>query len=178
MVIVRYHDHAHLSEPDFIHAGFIRDLGLDIKNLDHTDFGVNPYELPEPMTVVDLAKLIREKIGVANPHIVGNRNKVVKKIFLGLGWVNSSGIEKMLLPECECDLMITGENNEVFDCEYLRDAVYFGADKAMIMLGHCGSEYSGMRYLAEWMTERFGPTEYIHSGGLYTTIDDANPRMR
>ena len=176
IVIFRYHDHAHLSEPDFIHEGYIRTLGLDCTRLPGGSFGVLPYELAQPTTVRGLAKLSGEKLGVKNPHIIGDPSLPVKKVMLGLGWVNSGAVERLL--DSDCDVMVTGENNEVFDCEYMRDAVYFGAKKAIIMLGHCGSEYAGMRYLAEWMTERIIPTEYIHCGGLYRTAEDDELRMR
>ena len=176
MVIFRYHDHAHLSEPDFIHEGYIRKLGLDCERAGTGTLGLRPYSLRTPTTVRELAKLSSEKLGVKNPYIIGDPVLPVKNVMLGLGWVNSNAVETMIASDC--DVLVTGENNEVFDCEYMRDALYFGAKKAVIMLGHCGSEYAGMQYLARWMTERLVPTEYIHCGGLYRTLDDDEPRMR
>lgn len=48
----------------------------------------------------------------------------------------------------------------------------------MLLLGHCGAEYEGMRYLAEWMTENIIETKYLHCGGLYSGIDNDSMLMR
>jgi putative NIF3 family GTP cyclohydrolase 1 type 2 len=68
------------------------------------------------------------------------------------------------------DLFITGETGEVCAAEYIRDACFFGENKAVIILGHYSSEYAGMRLLAEELNETFGNTVFLDSKEVYHGI--------
>lgn len=83
IIIFRFHDYAHETEPDFIHEGFIRALNLKIaKKYPRETLAVCRYELEEETTVLDMAKLIAEKTEVKSPRIVGGRNNRVKTGFV------------------------------------------------------------------------------------------------
>lgn len=167
IVVYRFHDHAHHREPDYIHAGFIRALGLDIKHKhERESLGVCRYELDGDMTVRQFAKRIEERMGVEFVRVVGALDIPVKTVCLGLGSVGFKQINYLLEPGC--DLFVTGEVGEVKVCEYVRDACYFGEEKAVILLGHYSAEYEGMRLLAEELNEKLLPTEYFDSGEVYT----------
>ena len=163
VVVYRFHDHAHLTEPDYIHEGFIRDTGLKIaKRYPRECLGVSRYELEEPIKLTDLAENIGETLNLEYMRLVGKKDITVKTVILGLGAVGFDQFE--YLNEPGGDLFITGCAEEVCDCEYVRDMAYYGAEKAVLFLGHYGAEFAGMRYLAEKMSEKYLPTEYFDCG--------------
>lgn len=167
LVVYRFHDHAHNTEPDYIHAGFIRALGLDIKRkYERESLGICRYELDGSMTVRALARLIEEKMGAEFVRVVGELDIPVNTLCLGLGSVGFKQINYLIDPGC--DLFVTGEVGEVKVCEYVRDACFFGEKKAVILFGHYSAEYEGMRLLAEELNEKLLPTEYFDSGEVYT----------
>ncbi len=169
ITLYRFHDHAHNTDPDYIHEGFIRSVGLKIKRkIDRISLGVCRYELENAITVKELADGIRDKLNIEFVRIIGTSNQPVKTVGLGLGGVGFNQINVLFDPGC--DVFITGESNEVVTEEYVRDACCFGAEKTLFMLGHYGSEYAGMRYLAEKMTETILPTVFLEGGEVYHGI--------
>lgn len=169
ITLYRFHDHAHLSEPDYIHEGFIRSVGLKIKHrFERESLGVSRYDLDENLTVKELAKRIQNRLGVEFVRIVGSDDHVLKTVGLGLGGVGLAQINILFDPGC--DVFITGETGEVLAAEYVRDACYFGERKAVILLGHFSSEYAGMRLLAETMNERIVPTVFLNGCEVYHGI--------
>lgn len=171
IAVYRFHDHAHNSEPDYIHAGFLQALGLHIDHkFPRESLGVCRYIFQEKFTVRQLCQLIREKLDPAFIGIVGDPDVAAETVCLGLGGVGLAQISCLMEPGC--DVFITGETDELFACEYVRDACYFGEKKAVILLGHCGAEYAGMRYLAGHLNETLIPTEYLHCGEVYQIPND------
>lgn len=169
IVLYRFHDHAHDTEPDYIHAGFIKAIDLKIKHkYERESLGICRYELAESVTTRELAVRIKEKLGVEFVRIVGMADEAVKTVCLGLGSVGYNQIEKLINPGC--DLFITGEVGEVCIDEFIRDACYFGEKKSILVLGHYSSEYAGMRLLAETMNEKILPTVFLEGGEVYYGI--------
>ena len=166
IAVYRFHDHAHLCRPDYIHAGFIRNMGLKIaKEYESESLGVCRYELEEATTAAALADIAKEKLGIEYPRIAGDKNAPVKTVCLGLGSVGMDQIA--VLENKDCDLFITGEVGEVKVLEYVRDMCYFGNKKAVLVLGHFGSEYAGMRLLAEELREKGIDAEFLYGGEVY-----------
>ena len=67
ITVYRFHDHAHHSEPDYIHEGFIRALDLKIKkSFERESLGVCRYELDEDVTTKELAQRIKDVLGIEN----------------------------------------------------------------------------------------------------------------
>ena len=169
IVLYRFHDHAHDRPVDYIHEGFIRDLGLKIKKRHPNEsLGVARYELETKITPRELGQAIKELLGVECVRIVGNLDAPIDHICLGLGSVGFKQIQYLFDPGC--DLFVTGEVGEVRVCEYVRDAFYYGQNKSVILLGHFSAEFAGMRLLAKELNETLIPTEYIHSGEVYTAF--------
>lgn len=165
ITLYRFHDHAHNTLPDTIHAGFLRDLGLNpVKAYPRESLGVCRYELAQPATPRAIAQLIEQTLGIEFVRIAGDPDFPVQTICLGLGSVGFDQLNVLLDPGC--DLFITGECGEVCTCEYFRDACYFGEHKAILLLGHYSAEFSGMRLLAEQLNDLL-PTEYLDSGEVY-----------
>ena len=166
ITVYRFHDHAHNSDPDYIHEGFLRAIGLKIgKVFERESLGICRYQLDEAVTTRDLAVRIRERLGVEFVRIVGRDDYPLRTVCLGLGSVGMAQIDKLFDPGC--DLFITGEVGEVRVDEYVRDACYFGENKSILVLGHYSSEYAGMRLLAETMDRTIVPTVYLDCGEVY-----------
>ena len=167
LVVYRFHDHAHDSDPDYIHEGFIKALGLNIENKwPRESLGVCRYDLMSPLSVAQIAKMIEEKLGAEFVRVVGNSDIAVKTLCLGLGLVGFAQIDMLI--ERDCDLFVTGEVGEVCTLEYVRDACYFGEKKAVILFGHFSAEYAGMRLLADHIDRVLLPAVYLHSGEVYS----------
>ena len=168
LTVYRFHDHAHNTEPDYIHAGFIRDVGLEFNHkYERETLGICRYDLTSPLTVRDIAELIKERLGVEFVRIVGDRDLMVKTVMLGLGGVSVRRFR--YLREHGGDLFITGEAPEVRDCEYIRDMCFFGERKAAILLGHYSAEFAGMKLIAERL-DKILPSVYLDSGEVYRGI--------
>ena len=169
IVVYRFHDHAHNTNPDYIHAGFIDRLQLPIaKKYDNESLGVSHYELLEPTTTRRLAELIKERMSSPLIRAVGDVDAPVKTVCLGLGSVGLKQFHYLIDPGC--DLFITGEAGEVRVCEYVRDACYFGHRKSVLMLGHFTAEYDGMCLLAEKMSADGLFAEYLHGGEVFFSL--------
>lgn len=169
IVVYRFHDHAHDRPKDYIHQGFIRDLGLKIKKKHPNEsLGVARYELEAPITPREMGVLVKKRLGVECVRIVGNLDSPIDHICLGLGSVGFKQIQYLFDPGC--DMFITGEVGEVRVCEYVRDAYYFGQNKSVMLLGHFSAEFAGMRLLANELNATLVPTEYIHSGEVHRVV--------
>ncbi len=166
LVVYRFHDHAHHSEPNYIHAGLIKAIGLNIAHqYPREQLGICRYVLEEELSIAEIATLIQEKLGAEFVRVVGDASIPVKTVCLGLGGVTFTQINQLV--EQECDLLISGEVGEICALEYVRDACYFGEKKAVILIGHFSAESMGMRLLAEYLNENLIPTVYLHSGEVY-----------
>jgi len=169
IVVYRFHDHAHNTVPDYIHAGFIERLQLPIaKKYENESLGVSRYELSEPTTTRKLATHIKACMSDPLIRAVGDVDAPVKTICLGLGSVGLKQFHYLLDPGC--DLFITGEAGEVSVCGYVRDACYFGNRKSVLLLGQFTSEYEGMRLLADKLTADGFCAEYLHSGEVFFAL--------
>ena len=169
ITVYRYHDHCHDSTPDYIHEGFIRTVGLNIEKSYERDWlGISKYDLKEPITARELGLLIKEKLSLDAVRTVGNIDFPVKSIYLGLGSVGVKHVD--FLREPGGDLFISGEIFEVCDLEYIRDACALGENKAVLLFGHYGAEYAGMRYFAEELNESLIETVYLDSGEVFGVL--------
>ena len=165
LTVYRYHDHAHDRLPDYIHAGFWNALGLQGELLTPESFAVRYYRLETPLTVREFGLQIKEKLHLDAIKMVGPEDTLVKTVCLALGWVNLKMIRSFV--DTDAELYITGETDEVFSQEYIRDANYFGAQKSAFLLGHYGAEYAGMRLLAEDLNKSVAPTIFLDGGEVF-----------
>lgn len=167
MAVYRYHDHPHMAPIDLICAGEIEQLGLKGKYAERMGLGQNHFTLDEPITPRALAKLIEDKIGVAHVRICGVTDEPCTK--LSLGWGAPGGIMEELSNDVT-EIVVVGECCEWQNAEYARDAAQLGFKKSLLILGHCGSERDGMKYIAGLLKEKFPGIEvkYIESREVYT----------
>jgi putative NIF3 family GTP cyclohydrolase 1 type 2 len=141
MIVWRFHDHAHLLNPDPLVAGSARALGWE-KFASSTERRI--YLLP-PTTLRALAADIQRRLGGRAIRVVGHPDMTVRRVMLGPG----SGVPPLL---STFDVSIGGEVTESGgNAEFALDAVAMGQPRAMIVLGHMLSEDFGMREVADWL---------------------------
>ena len=100
-------------------------------------------------------------------QIVGKPEMIVKRVGVLVGGGSLGlGIEELpmqLMLKNNLDTVICGDITEWTIVPYVRDAVEFGQNKAMLILGHERSEEMGMKHLATWIKDIVGetPVEFI-----------------
>lgn len=170
ITIYRYHDHAHATVPDVIAAGEFRQMELK-GEVEYTDVcDLVRFHLDEPLSPRELAKRMEQKCNVKHPRICGAVDTpchVVSGMFGAPG-----GLFDELKSE-KSEIVIVGETCEWCICEYVRDAAQLGHKKALILLGHVGSERDGMKYAADLLQEMLPALEvkYFECGEVYTYTD-------
>ncbi|MBO5845248.1 MAG: Nif3-like dinuclear metal center hexameric protein [Clostridia bacterium] len=169
LVIYRFHDHAHFRPTDLIPEGEFHYLGLTGK-LEPTEYSASSlFTLDTPITALELAKKMQTELGIAQPRIAGDRNCKVTRI--GACFGTPKGVLELLQTD-GVDIVLTGEACEWKIAEYARDAAALGMNKALIVMGHIGSERDGMRLLVERMKRNFTEfeTRYFECGEVYSYV--------
>lgn len=167
MAVYRYHDHPHYSMPDLIAAGEM--LSLDLGGeIEYTDtFDLTRVKLNAPITARQLAKQMEKKLNVRNVRIAGAADTPITKVSCMFGAPGGLLDE---LRNSECELLVAGEVCEWSLCEYARDASQLGYTKAVLALGHVGSERAGMVYISDLLKKHFTDVEvkYLECGEVYS----------
>ena len=161
LIIFRFHDHWHMTNPDGIITGMITKLGWGKYLKDKNDL---IFVLPE-MTIKELASSLQKKFNATAVRVVGNPYMKVTNAALVVGAPGSIPQIKSLERE-DVEVLIAGETHEWETVEYVRDAVSMGKKKALILIGHLNSEEAGMDYCAGWLKGFIKniPIEFIPSG--------------
>lgn len=170
LTIYRFHDHPHYTTPDIIAAGQLQ--AFDLKGtIEYTDvFDLVRIHLDEPMTPLELAKLIEERCSIKHLRICGSKDAKCSCIS---GMFGTPGRVFEELKSDKCEILLTGEACEWSLGEYARDAAQLGFKKALIIMGHIGSERDGMKYTAE-LLKKLHPeldVRYFECGEVYTYTD-------
>lgn len=165
LVIFRFHDHIHKTEPDGIYEGMIN-------KLDWKKFSVNSspiyFQFAET-SLVDFAKILKEKLGMNTIRIIGDPKMNFTKVGLAVGAPGGSSHIR-LLRNPEVEVLVAGEAPEWETYLYTNDAVAQGKNKAVIFLGHIKSEEAGMKYCAEWLQTftKETPIYFIENSSNFT----------
>ena len=168
IAIFRYHDYAHGCSPDLIAEGQLKYLGLPGKFSAGKYFAVNCFELETEITALSLAREIEKNLGVKHVRIAGNPQ--AKGVKIGCLFGTPGHVTEALE---ENDFVITGEICEWETGEIARDYAQLGFNKALLVLGHIGSERAGMMLLAERIKENHPEieTRYFECGEVYSYTD-------
>ena len=170
VTVWRYHDHPHHTAPDIIAEGEMKYMELD-GDVEWTDiFDLVRVHLRKPMTPRELAAHLEEKLDIAHLRICGAADAPCTEVSGMFG--TPGGVFDELKREGS-EIVMTGEACEWMLGEYARDAAQLGHKKALIIMGHIGSERDGMR-LTEEIVKRLHPeleTRYIECGEVYTYTD-------
>jgi len=165
LTIYRYHDHPHHKNPDMICAGELKYLGLEGELLNRS-YAVNRLVLSQPLTPLALAARMRERLHIAQPRVSGAGDQPMTRLSLCFG--TPGGVfEDLRDPEVE--MVLTGETCEWAIAEYARDAAQLGGRKAIIVMGHIGSERDGMKLLTVHLQACYSAFEarYFECGEVY-----------
>lgn len=168
LVLYRYHDHPHAAPSDMIGLGVMEALGLQ-GTLEERGHEINRFTLTEPMTPRQLVERIEKALNIAHVRICGAADAPIQRLSLAFGTPN--GVFEELAGWA--DVVLTGEACEWRIGEYARDAGQLGFAKALLILGHCGSERDGMNYIASLLGKALPSLEvrYFESGEVYTYWD-------
>jgi len=146
LVVFRFHDHIHATEPDGISLGMIEKLGLKKHSVNGS---LTHFEVPEK-TVAGYCSELKEIFGLQTVRVVGNPEmKFTQIAFMAGAPGGQRHIQMLRNPEVE--LLIAGEAPEWETYLYANDATALGKKKAVIFLGHIKSEEAGMEYCAKWL---------------------------
>ncbi len=161
LIIFRFHDHIHRTNPDGIMKGMLEKL--DWK---HHVVNEDPMILKfEKMYVGDLAKELKITFDKSPIRVIGDPNASFTHVAFAPG---APGYEAhiRLLERDDVDVLVGGEVPEWESITYVRDAVGAGMNKTMILLGHVNSEEAGMKYCAGWLGGFIKniPIHYIPAG--------------
>ncbi|MCC7009838.1 MAG: Nif3-like dinuclear metal center hexameric protein [Acidobacteria bacterium] len=156
MVVFRFHDHAHLIEPDPLVVGSARVLGLAGR-----ESPTEPRVYVVPRTSLRaLARDMAARVGGRALRVCGDPAMPVTRIALGPGY----GVPALT---ADIDVAIGGETPEAGgNAEYALDAMALGRPKAVILLGHMMSEDWGMQEVAAWLRAAVPavPIEWMPAG--------------
>jgi putative NIF3 family GTP cyclohydrolase 1 type 2 len=167
VVVWRFHDYMHRTQPDLIGVGLIKELGWE------------PYAEPDapyyckipPMTLGELTSHVKSRLGINMVRVIGNMDLTCQGIGLLMGF-SGKDYQIEALHRDDVDVIVCGEIHEWETSEYVRDAVHMGYKKALIVTGHAASEEPGMKWLVLWLQERFPGVsiDYIPTNPLFQWI--------
>jgi putative NIF3 family GTP cyclohydrolase 1 type 2 len=160
LAIFRFHDYIHRYQPDGITEGLAEALSWKasvVKRLPAASI----VELPAATTVKELVGHVKSKLAIDYVRVAGNIVISCKKIGILVGYRGGGQLAIPLFAQEDLDVIICGEGPEWETPEYVRDAVWQGRAKALIMIGHAASEEAGMMFLAERLRQHF-PSVPVH----------------
>jgi putative NIF3 family GTP cyclohydrolase 1 type 2 len=166
LTIWRFHDYWHMHQPDGILTGMLKALGWEMyQQSERGDLLVIPG-----MTLATLVATVKERLVMSTVRVIGEPQQRCERIGMLLG---SPGGERQIkaFHQSNLDVVICGETNEWQTCEYVRDAVAMGYNKALVIVGHANSEEEGMHYLATWLQPKVAevPITFVAAGDPVTT---------
>ena len=170
IAICRYHDHPHNAARDVICEGEMKYMELPGKVEFPGRFDLVRVTLDHPMTPREIAAHIESKVGIKHIRIAGAADEPMTKVSGMFG--TPGGVDAELRSD-DCEVVMTGEVCEWAFAEWVREAAQMGHRKALLVLGHIGSERDGMRLVADRLSEshpELGVT-YIECGEVYTYTD-------
>lgn len=158
MVVFRFHDHWHSTQPDGIYKGVVAKMGWEAYKQNERPY---TYQIPKT-TLREIVGDLKKKLNANTIRVVGDPEMKITKAALSLGAAGSDSQISVLQRE-DVQLLIIGETREWETVPYVSDAVTLGLGKALIVLGHEPSEEPGMDYCAEWLKTFINevPVEFV-----------------
>ncbi|RAV09906.1 Nif3-like dinuclear metal center hexameric protein [Paenibacillus contaminans] len=170
IALFRFHDYWHRYKPDGIMAGLLQELNWTSFVQEHYAAST-VLQFPKE-TVRGIAEQIKNRLGIQYVRVQGDPDTVCSKIGLLAGY---RGLGQRAIPffeQDQLDLIIYGEGPEWETPEYVRDAIYQGKHKALIVLGHAESEEPGMKHLANLLSNKYSeiPVFYVKERSIFQII--------
>ncbi len=166
MIVFRFHDHWHRTQPDGILLGMNDRLGWKQYEIRPNDL---IFELPT-QNLQSIADYLQQRFQATSVRVVGPRDMEVSKVGFSMGSPGSRAQIEILRME-EVEVLVGGETLEWETVEYVRDAQAQGRKKALILIGHANSEEAGMEYCAEWLQKFISeiPVQFVPAGDPFWT---------
>ena len=166
ITVFRYHDHPHCMKEDLIDISTIKYSGLKGEITGKPYWAVTEFVLDEALTGAELRDALKNNLNAQWSRIAGEMNKKGKVVAFACG---TPGHIMELLLDDRTDFIVTGEVCEWIYGEFVRDLAAIGKNKALIIMGHCRSEYAGMIEVSRLLQEKFPqlPILHIESGDVY-----------
>jgi putative NIF3 family GTP cyclohydrolase 1 type 2 len=146
LVIWRLHDHMHMKKPDAILTGMVHALSWKYYRDRENE---NVFHLP-PTTLKELAKTLKQQLGIHAMRVVGDPDASVSTVGLSPGF-GGFEVNRSIFQFKGVDVLIIGEAREWETVEYAADAITANMKKGLIVLGHIPSEQAGMEECARWL---------------------------
>lgn len=163
LVVFRLSDHWRQRQPDPLAQGIAAALGW-AKYASASD----PRRIDVPALSLDalasrVKNALRSRGGV---RVMGDPNTVVRRIGLLPG---TTPIQAALSVLPGVDVIIAGEVREWESVEYVRDKIFAGEKKGLILIGRVVSEEPGMEICANWLKTFISdvPIRHISAGDPY-----------
>jgi len=167
MIIWRFHDHIHRTEPDGIVAGMIELFEWEDLRKQQEELC---FELPKPVLLRQFAEGLKKKFNHSVIRVIGDPGLQFTEFGLAVGAPGSIRQMKMLQRD-DVEVLVAGESREWETVEYVRDAKDMGKKKAVIILGHAISEEAGMKYCGQWLKAfvKEVPVKFVPAGDPFWT---------
>jgi putative NIF3 family GTP cyclohydrolase 1 type 2 len=170
IALFRFHDYLHRYTPDGVMEGLIQALDWMPYVQEH-HAAYSTLDIPTE-TVINIAEHVKRRLGINYLRAHGDRELVCSKIGLLAGYRGGSQNALPLFEREQLDLIMYGEGPEWETPEYVRDAVYQGRHKALIVLGHAESEEPGMEFLANKLKGIYPqiPVHYVKERPIFQVL--------
>ena len=124
--------------------------------------------MEKPITPRSLAKIVEKRCGLRCIRVCGAIDELCTKVS---GMFGAPGGFNELKSD-ECEVLLIGEVCEWQVCEYARDAAQLGYKKAILIMGHVGSERDGMKYVTDILKNKHPEIDvkYFECGEVYSYI--------
>ncbi|MBQ9413672.1 MAG: Nif3-like dinuclear metal center hexameric protein [Clostridia bacterium] len=166
LTIWRYHDSMHLHGEDEISREFVERLGFP-----GAFDGRKRLEMAEPHSAEEIAKRLKTALPVGTARIIGDLQATTRRLWLLLGQTGEEWYHDFF-EDSDAAVAVCGELCEWKCGEPVRDLTEFGTPKAMVVIGHVGSERFGMEALCRRIDGQYdgAPTRYFECGELYNAV--------
>jgi putative NIF3 family GTP cyclohydrolase 1 type 2 len=163
LVLFRLSDHWRLRQPDPLAQGLASALGWSRYQSKTDPLLLSLPALALETVAVNVKKALLTRGGI---RVVGNPEMMVRSVGLLPG---TTPIQSALRMLPNVDVIIAGEVREWESVEYVRDQVFSGAKKGLILVGRVVSEEPAMEVCANWLKTFVPevPIRHISAGDPY-----------
>ena len=142
MMVFRLHDHWHARKPDGIFEGWNSALGW----AQYSSPGDARFWNIPPTTLGAAAEHVATALKSRSVRLIGDPALPVKKVARG-----GHGLVQNMAAIKGADALIISEAREYDSIEYVRDVIYSGEKKGVILIAHEAGEEAGMDNFATWI---------------------------
>jgi hypothetical protein len=163
MVVFRLSDHWRLRTPDPLALGFARALGWTSHQSANDPRRFDVPALTLDALTTSLKTALQSRGGI---RVIGDPQTRVQRVALLPG---STPIQASLATLPGVDVIVAGEVREWESVEYVRDVVFSGQRKGLILVGRVVSGEPGMAVCADWLRTFVSevPVRHIAAGDPY-----------